>query len=70
MPIVSVNLSDLAYATYRAWKQNRRGSYMTSAAIVQYQTRMENAPMLQLEDRRTLADGTNLVWTEEGWGLE
>lgn len=43
---------------------------MTSAAIVQYQTRMENAPMLQLEDRRTLADGTNLVWTEEGWGLE
>jgi len=43
---------------------------MTSTAICQYDNRRETIPMLEIGDRRTLADGTKLVWTEEGWGLE
>ena len=43
---------------------------MTSSAILQYDVRREHVPMLELGDRRTLADGTKLVWTDNGWGLE
>jgi len=70
MPIVSVNLSEQAYNVYRGWKHHRNGSSMTSSAVIQYDVRREHVPMLELGDRRTLADGTKLVWTDSGWGLE
>jgi len=70
MPIVSMSLTDQAYNIWKGWKHHRNGSKLTSAAIIQYDTRREHVPMLELGDRRALADGTKLVWTEEGWGLE
>ena len=69
-PIVSVNLSDQAYSVYRGWKDHRNGSMMISAAVLQHQIRSDNLPMLEVGDRRTLADGNKLIWTEDGWGLE
>jgi len=69
-PIVSVNLSEQAYNVYRGWKHHRNGSSLTSSAIIQYDVRREHVPMLELGDHRTLADGTKLVWTDNGWGLE
>jgi len=69
-PIVSVNLSEQAYNVYRGWKHHRNGSSMTSSAVIQYDVRREHVPMLELGDRRTLTDGTKLVWTDNGWGLE
>jgi len=70
MPIVSMSLSDQAYNIWRGWKDHRNGSKMTSAAIIQYDVRREHVPMLEIGDRRRLTDGTKLVWTDNGWGLE
>jgi hypothetical protein len=70
MPIVSVNLSEQAYNVYRGWKHHRNGSSMTSSAIMQYDVRRCDVAMLELGDRRTLTDGTKLVWTDNGWRLE
>jgi len=70
MPIVSMSLSDQAYNIWRGWKDHRNGSKMTSSAIIQYDVRREHVPMLEIGDRRALSDGTKLVWTDNGWGLE
>lgn len=71
MPIVSINLSDEAYAVYAAWKGTRKGSVRTSSAVRTYSHRIENLQMVQVGDRRTSADGKfELMWTDDGWILD
>lgn len=70
MPIVSVNLSDQAYAIYREWKKDRRGSKVVSFAIITYQLRAEQLAMLEPGDKRTNPAGYALIFDEKGWVLE
>ena len=69
-PIVSVNLSESAYAVYRRWKESRNGSRKVSFAITTYQLRLDQMALTEIGDRKLNEDGFSLVFTEEGWELE
>jgi hypothetical protein len=66
-PIVSVNLSESAYAVYRRWKDSRNGSRKVSFAIVQYQLRRDELAIRDIGDTRIDSKGEKVTWGEEGW---
>ena len=65
MPIVSINLSPKAYQIYDYLAKTRKASSIVSQCLVNWD--LSHIPELQAGDRRTMDNGDELVWTDEGW---
>ena len=65
MPIVSINLSDDAYAIHNKWKQTSEASKNTSIAVLRWNAGMIRAS--QIGDSRTSIDGILLIFNGMDW---
>ena len=74
MPIVTVSLSDEAYAVWAAMPKGRRSARVAYLIMRNYGTKASStgdrvAPILEEGDVRIMNDGRTYSWTLNGWQL-